>query len=218
MTESEVAQWFADNGVGDIGRDEAGYVYGKYGPGGESDPTAPGNAAEAALEGWPTIEQILQSSLPSYMQRHLSGGSGPGSYNTNLNDPAITMGGYTAPARWDSNIFGLFPDLSGQYPGGVSLPGGSSPAPRPAASSAPLPPTPYGGGLYPPLAPGQPRYPPPPLTPGPSPGPPPPPIDPNDPNFGPGPGVRRRSTDPTIAALQTASRSPRQGANDDPKA
>ena len=199
MTQDEVSQWFRDQGVGDIAGDEARYVYGKYGPGGESDPTAPGNAEEAAREGWQTIEQVLAASLPSYMQRHLSGGSGPGSYNTNLNDPEITLGGYTAPARFDSNPYGLFPDIGAMYPGGVSRPGGGgggASAPRTDWSRVP----PTGGGSFPPVAPGQPGYP------GPWPGPQPPTAPPEDwQGDGPGPGrpVRRPSTDPTMAALQT---------------
>lgn len=106
MTEAEVASWMIANGVPSRVADEAGYIATKYGPGGESD-----QGSDAAMI------KILEGALPGYMQRELSGGDrSQGGYNTNLNDPAVTIGGHTAPARDDSNPYGLMGSPGADYP------------------------------------------------------------------------------------------------------
>lgn len=86
MSEAQVAQWLRDQGVSEgVIKNEAGYVASKY-----ADPD------EDPLK-------VLNQSLPFYLQRTLSGGDrNNGGYSTDLNDPAITRNGYTAPARTDS--------------------------------------------------------------------------------------------------------------------
>src|SRR3990167_6988800 len=93
MTQADVEAWLSAQGVNPhVISDEAGYVTGKYGQGGES------YTDEAGLM------QVLQSSLPSYIQRTLSGGDrSAGGYSTDENDPAVTRGDYTPPARYDSS-------------------------------------------------------------------------------------------------------------------
>jgi hypothetical protein len=78
MSEADVAAWLRSQGVSEsVIRDEAAYVASKY-----------ADADENPMS-------VLQSSLPSYLQRTASGST----YRTTQSDPAVTVGGYTAPAR-----------------------------------------------------------------------------------------------------------------------
>lgn len=78
MTPEQVADWMRSQGVSEATiRDEASYIATKY-----ADPD------EDPM-------QVLQQSLPTYLQRTASGTE----YRTTQGDPAVSVGGYTAPYR-----------------------------------------------------------------------------------------------------------------------